>query len=180
MKLKETIENIKLTALNKILDMHRNPSSHDFGRDDDRSLSAVRDNETGLVLDYMQEDIKEARNKEKTRLKAIARAEKMKNATNNGFTQIVCIPTCENHDGKSIAVMLRWICPVCGGPRGKIESFDYIDSSGVKLRADTWSNECGHVEKMRKIRNEAANNGFNNAKKIVDGELVFKNHAFFD
>jgi len=173
-KTKQTIENIKLATLNKITSYFKNPSRHDFGCYGN-STSEDRDIAIRLLLEDMEYQIEEAKAEEKKDVETKTRALKMKKATQSAQLKTVLFPACENHEGrKAIEVCLRWICPVCGEPRGEIKKTDYIDGSGAVLKADGWENGCGHKEKMRKIRNEAANNGYNNAKTIVSGELVYK------
>lgn len=71
------------------------------------------------------------------------------------------IPACENHDGYfAVKVKLRWVCPVCGQPRGGIQRVRSYDGSRV-LFCDGWENPCGHVDKYAACRKEAAENGLN-------------------
>ena len=82
----------------------------------------------------------------------------------------VYIPACANHDGVyGIYVNLRWVCPICGHPRGQILNGRSYDVSRV-LAVDTWKNPCGHVDKYDDVRNEAATNGLNN--KAADGGRI--------
>lgn len=75
--------------------------------------------------------------------------------------KLVTIPACEQHEGfyKEI-VKLKWICPICGKERGKVEKVRSYDGS-LYLYCDGWKNHCGHVDKYSKIREEAQNNGLN-------------------
>lgn len=73
----------------------------------------------------------------------------------------VCIPACEEHEGrKTVKIKLRWVCPVCGKPRGIIKDVLSYDGS-LRLCCDGWKNPCGHVDKYDAVRNEAASNGLN-------------------
>lgn len=73
----------------------------------------------------------------------------------------VIIPSCEFHEGfYKCSVTLYWVCPVCGAPRGYIfDSFSYDGSK--KLPCHSWVNQCGHVDKYDRVREEAARNGLN-------------------
>lgn len=66
----------------------------------------------------------------------------------------VCIPDRIEHEGFYWKlVTLRWICPVCGGPRGtphKVRSYDGSQSMVV----DGWTNPCGHVDKYSDVIKE--------------------------
>ena len=73
----------------------------------------------------------------------------------------VCIPACETHEGyKSIKLKLRWVCPICGKPRGTIKSVRSYDGS-MCLQCDGWTNPCGHIDKYDNVRKEAKANGLN-------------------
>jgi hypothetical protein len=66
----------------------------------------------------------------------------------------VTIPACEQHEGfHSIDVTLKWICPLCGGPRG--EPFETISWDGSRrLGVHGWRNACGHVDAYSEVREE--------------------------
>lgn len=73
----------------------------------------------------------------------------------------VYIPARAEHDGThGINVKLRWVCPICGAPRGEISNGRSYDGSRV-LFCNTWQNPCGHVDKYNDVRAEAAANGLN-------------------
>lgn len=73
----------------------------------------------------------------------------------------VCIPACETHEGyKSIKIKLRWVCPICGRPRGAIKNVRSYDGS-MCLQCDGWTNPCGHTDKYDNVRKEAKTNGLN-------------------
>ncbi len=73
----------------------------------------------------------------------------------------VYIPARAEHDGAhGINVKLRWVCPICGAPRGEISNGRSYDGSRV-LFCNTWQNPCGHVDKYDDVRAEAAANGLN-------------------
>lgn len=73
----------------------------------------------------------------------------------------VYIPARAEHDGThGINVKLRWVCPICGAPRGEISNGRSYDGSRV-LFCNTWQNPCGHVDKYDDVRAEAAANGLN-------------------
>lgn len=75
--------------------------------------------------------------------------------------QTVYIPAYDEHDGVyGMYVKLRWVCPICGQPRGQIKSVRSYDGSRV-LPCDGWDNPCGHVDKYDACRKEAAENGLN-------------------
>jgi hypothetical protein len=61
-------------------------------------------------------------------------------------------PTAGHH---LITVTLRWVCPVCGGPRGEVHPTISYDGSR-RLGCDGWTNPCGHLDTYDAIRLEAA------------------------
>jgi len=76
--------------------------------------------------------------------------------------QSVYIPDRAEHQGiYGIYVNLRWVCPICGQPRGQVLNGRSYDGSLV-LAVDTWKNPCGHIDKYDDVRNEAESNGLNN------------------
>ena len=73
----------------------------------------------------------------------------------------VYIPARAEHDGThGINVKLRWVCPICGAPRGDVQNGRSYDGSRV-LFCNTWQNPCGHIDKYDDVRAEAAANGLN-------------------
>ena len=67
----------------------------------------------------------------------------------------VYIPASAEHSGYDGArVTLKWICPVCGGPRGDVYEARSYDGSRI-LFCDGWTNPCGHVDKYSDVRIEA-------------------------
>jgi|GEM_PF-2378276 hypothetical protein len=73
----------------------------------------------------------------------------------------VTIPACDEHKGfLKCDVILYWVCPVCGSPRGDIYNARSYDGSR-SLVCHSWENPCGHVDKYWKLRTEAENNGLN-------------------
>ena len=67
----------------------------------------------------------------------------------------VRIPGSTDHDGHHlIAVTLRWVCPVCGGPRGPVIATLSYDGSR-RLACDGWSNPCRHIDTYASVRVEA-------------------------
>ena len=73
----------------------------------------------------------------------------------------VYIPACAEHEGvKGVSVNLKWICPVCGQPRGEVVKTRSYDGSCV-LYCDGWTNPCGHIDKYVDCVNEAVENGLN-------------------
>jgi hypothetical protein len=81
----------------------------------------------------------------------------------------VCIPACENHEGyKTVKVKLRWVCPVCGQPRGGIINVRSYGGS-LCLACDGWKNTCGHIDKYDAVRAEATTNGLN--PHYTEGDL---------
>lgn len=73
----------------------------------------------------------------------------------------VCIPACEDHEGyKTVKIKLRWVCPVCGQPRGTITNVRSYDGS-LCVCCDGWKNPCGHTDKYAVVRQEAKTNGLN-------------------
>ena len=82
----------------------------------------------------------------------------------------VHIPSCDNHEGVyAIDVRLRWRCPVCGKPRGKITRGRSYDGS-LCLDVDTWVNSCGHVDKYADVRREASENGLNIVTEVIPSD----------
>jgi hypothetical protein len=60
--------------------------------------------------------------------------------------QSVQIPGSRDHGGHHlITVTLAWVCPVCGGPRGRVVRAISYDGSR-RLACDGWTNPCGHVD----------------------------------
>ena len=75
--------------------------------------------------------------------------------------EMVRIPAREQHNGfDAEEVKLRWVCPVCGRPRGEKQETRSWDGSQW-LPVDGWANACGHVDYYHDVRAEAAANGFN-------------------
>ena len=71
------------------------------------------------------------------------------------------IPSCEEHQGFfKTKVKIKWICPVCGNPRGIIKRVKSYDGS-LYMLCDGWINTCGHVDKYYNVRKEAKENGLN-------------------
>ncbi len=67
----------------------------------------------------------------------------------------VRIPGSTDHAGQHlITVTLRWVCPTCGGPRGRVRPAISYDGSR-RLGCDGWSNACGHVDFYADVRAEA-------------------------
>lgn len=82
----------------------------------------------------------------------------------------VHIPSCDNHEGVyAIDVRLRWRCPICGKPRGKITRGRSYDGS-LCLDVDTWVNSCGHVDKYADVRREASENGLNIVTEVIPSD----------
>lgn len=69
--------------------------------------------------------------------------------------QTVIIPACPEHMGyHSMTVTLRWLCPECGGPRGK--PFMGLSYDGSRrMNAHCWINPCGHIDYYCDVRKEA-------------------------
>lgn len=79
----------------------------------------------------------------------------------------VTIPACEGHEGLySVKVKLYWICPVCGNPRGEVDTVRSYDGSQV-LFCDGWKNPCGHIDYYSAVRKEAKENGLNEVKDEI-------------
>lgn len=73
----------------------------------------------------------------------------------------ICIPASEHHQGLyTTTVTVRWYCPRCGGPRGKIKKAKSYDGSQY-LVVDAWENPCGHIDYYADVRAEAEKNGLN-------------------
>ena len=67
----------------------------------------------------------------------------------------ILIPARGEHEGLyAINVRLRWICPVCGGPRGEVYQANSFDTNHRKLLVDAWRNPCGHVDTYQECRAE--------------------------
>lgn len=72
--------------------------------------------------------------------------------------QHVTIPACAEHGGfNSKTVRLRWVCPKCGGPRGKVYQTLSYDGS-QRLGVDGWANPCGHIDYYPDVLKEARAN----------------------
>jgi hypothetical protein len=68
----------------------------------------------------------------------------------------VRIPGSRDHAGHHlVTVTLRWVCPVCDGPRGDVHPVISYDGSR-RLACDGWTNPCGHVDTYAAARREAA------------------------
>lgn len=82
--------------------------------------------------------------------------------TNIAEQKWVVIPAVDNHDGLyASTLLLNWVCPVCGKPRGDIvHNTRSYDGSRI-LFCDGWTNPCGHVDKYYAVREEAMRNGLN-------------------
>jgi hypothetical protein len=77
------------------------------------------------------------------------------------ITKKVCVPECQEHNGsKSIDVIVKWICPTCGGPRGEVTAAISYDGN-KRLSCDGWINPCGHVDLYTDVIKESQNNGLN-------------------
>ena len=81
--------------------------------------------------------------------------------------ETVTIPTNEQHEGiYKVSVCLKWVCPVCGEPRGEPHPVLSYDGSR-RMIVHGWFNPCGHVDEYNDLRNEAINNGLNNRLVVV-------------
>ena len=71
-----------------------------------------------------------------------------------GEYRAVVIPGRVEHDGiYSMVVTLKWVCPVCGGPRGEpYQGWSYDGSR--RLAVHQWDNPCGHIDKYSAVRDE--------------------------
>ena len=68
----------------------------------------------------------------------------------------VRIPGSRDHGGLHLlTVTIRWVCPVCGGPRGALRRAVSYDGSR-RLACDGWTNPRGHVDTYAAVRLEAA------------------------
>ena len=73
----------------------------------------------------------------------------------------VTIPACDEHEGiYKVTVCLRWVCPVCGEPRGEPHPVRSYDGS-LTMIVHGWFNPCGHIDKYAAVRSEAINNKLN-------------------
>jgi hypothetical protein len=80
----------------------------------------------------------------------------------------ILIPACDQHEGiHQTHIRVRWTCPVCGGPRGEINTVRSYDGSRI-LYVDGWNNPCGHVDKYVNVREEAWRNGLNHQTAGTD------------
>jgi hypothetical protein len=69
-------------------------------------------------------------------------------------TKTVYIPRIPEHDAyDGIYVTVKWVCPVCGGPRGDIYTTVSYDG-GRRLHCDGWVNPCGHVDQYADVVRE--------------------------
>lgn len=88
-------------------------------------------------------------------------ADVLNDPKNDVLVKTVYIPARDEHEGIfGTNVKLRWVCPKCGAPRGKIK-IGRSYSGSIVLFCDTWENPCGHVDKYADVRAEAAENGLN-------------------
>ena len=79
----------------------------------------------------------------------------------------VTIPATDQHEGVyKVTVCLRWVCPVCGEPRGEPHPVLSYDGS-LRMIVHGWFNPCGHVDKYELVRNEAIKNGLNDRLVVV-------------
>lgn len=74
----------------------------------------------------------------------------------------VVIPAVDHHEGLyASTVLLEWVCPVCGKPRGEIIHNTRSYDGRCILYCDGWVNPCGHTDTHSDIREEAIRNGLN-------------------
>jgi len=74
--------------------------------------------------------------------------------TQTATQRTVRIPGSNDHAGHHlITVTLLWICPRCGGPRGRVHPVISYDGSR-RLSCDGWTNPCGHIDYYRTVRAE--------------------------
>lgn len=67
----------------------------------------------------------------------------------------VQIPGSTDHAGHHlITITLQWLCPACGGPRGKVFRTVSYDGSR-RLACDGWRNPCGHIDFYSDVRVQA-------------------------
>ena len=86
--------------------------------------------------------------------------------------ETVTIPASDQHEGVyKVSVCLRWVCPVCGEPRGEPHPVLSYDGS-LRMIVHGWFNPCGHVDKYNDLRNEAINNKLNNRLVQVIPDLA--------
>jgi hypothetical protein len=72
----------------------------------------------------------------------------------------VRIPACVEHQGLyAITIRIPWICPKCGGPRGKLEKTASFDRHYMLENVDGWRNPCGHQDTYHQIRAKYAASG---------------------
>jgi hypothetical protein len=85
----------------------------------------------------------------------------------------VTIPGSAEHLGvHRVDVRLRWVCPICEGPRGEpviVSSFDR--GRGVSVHA--WSNACGHIDDFTAVRMEARFNGLQTEELAEPGAIAW-------
>jgi len=76
----------------------------------------------------------------------------------------VTIPATATHEGHyKRTVILKWECPICGGPRGELfEGLSYDGSR--RMTVHCWKNPCGHVDTYDAVRAEAQTNPYNEAQ----------------
>jgi hypothetical protein len=71
----------------------------------------------------------------------------------NAPVETVTIPA-QGQGWGVMTIRLHWICPFCGGPRGKVQDVLY-------QKWQRWENPCGHVDGWEDVREEARANGLN-------------------
>ena len=51
-------------------------------------------------------------------------------------------------------VIVPWVCPRCGGPRGEVKGLNGCDD-GEYFHVNVWDNSCGHVDMYDDVLDEA-------------------------
>jgi hypothetical protein len=51
-------------------------------------------------------------------------------------------------------VIVPWVCPACGGPRGEVRGLNSCDD-GDYFHVNVWDNACGHVDMYDDVLDEA-------------------------
>lgn len=84
----------------------------------------------------------------------------------------VLVPARIDHQGiYTVRVKLKWVCPVCGKPRGEPRPVRHWNGKHV-IECQFWTNPCGHEEDFQTVRQEAFANGLN--AHLVEGVSIYE------
>lgn len=72
----------------------------------------------------------------------------------------VPLQSVSDHSLSVIALRLKWVCPVCGQPRGQVFESP-VTLNKQRVITSLWGNPCAHLDRYDQVVAEAANNGHN-------------------